>query len=469
MTVEKKYLLIQDPYSSYAYDFLERIKRRRPDCIPIAFYTNARRRFFERNSLKIRTLFPDLIEYVVPDHKFLDFVEYVSKKYNIVGVLPWSEPVVDNAVVLLQELSIPWNIPDTIRLYRNKFEFKEFLYSRDPALLPSRSILVKTFDDFLVHKAKFSKPYVIKPTNGHGNKCIGFFSPESSDREIKNYFEESKHNPEFTVEEFLDGDEYAVNGQIDHLGNVHILSIFHYERVSVNGRQNVYAETWNVSASDPAFALIARYAEKVMKTTDLIRCPFHMEVIIDKTHGPCLIEVGCRAGGGLLMNATNYLHNHKVDAFDIAAHYYLSAEDYGPISTDWNFGEEHAFVDLDGISDESGHIFRMDGKSKVEALPEFVMWTREPQIGQELHCTTDLESAPWALHLSARKGKQQLREIAKDVRGLMRLNHPHSRMLKIGSYLRKVLFKVSEKAKWWGGSVDFLRKIHPNCRYKIFR
>lgn len=469
MKVEKTYLLIQDPYSSYASDFLERVKKRNPDCVPIAFYTNARRRFFERNSLKLKNKFPDMIEYVVPDNKYLDFVKYVSKKYNVVGVLPWSEPVVDNAVVLLQELSIPWNSPDTIQLFRNKFEFKEFLYSRDPALLPSRSVLVTNFDDFLANKAKFSKPYVIKPTNGHSNKYIGFFSPETPNQDIEDYFHESRHYREFTVEEFLDGAEYAVNGQIDHLGNVHILSIFLYERVIVNGRQNVYAETWNVAASDPAFDQIARFAEKVMKTTDLVRCPFHMEVINDKNHGPCLIEVGCRAGGGLLMNATNYLHNHKVDAFDIAAHYYLSTEDYGPITTDWSFGEENAFLDLDGISGESGLIFRMDGKRKVEALPEYVMWTREPQIGQELHCTTDLESAPWALHLSSRKGKPHLKEIAMEVRSLMRLNHPQSRILRMNAYMRKLAFKVKEKAKWWGAFVAPLRKIHPNCQYKIFR
>ncbi len=441
--------LIQNPYHPYAYELIKRVLNKQPHLLPVVFYTNPRLRFYFRNYINLKATFPNIIEYEVKTENLTPFISFIQQKYNIVGLLPWNEQVMDTSVALLEQLKLSWNKAETIALFRDKYSLKNFLFQKDQTLLPSPSKLVHSYDEFLHIKDELRERFVIKPNSGYSNQCIGFFDHKVPISNIKNYFENASKYSCFTIEELLEGEEYAINGQVDDIGKVELFSIFHYHRVKANGRANVYAETWNLSRNQPEFDIIESYAKQVIKATGLVRCPFHMEVINDKKYGPMLIEVGCRPGGGMMMLATNDIHNKQIDVFDIAAHYYLHNRPYGGISFNWEYGNTHCFLDLDGISSELGIIYRLDKKRDVEKLTEFVRWTTEPSIGQKIYKTIDLETLPWALHLFSDKGETYLRNIANKIREDLVLNSPPSFYLRNKVWIKFFLKKILEKLAWW--------------------
>ncbi|SMF58059.1 ATP-grasp domain-containing protein [Pseudobacteriovorax antillogorgiicola] len=450
MTRRGRYFLIQDPYHPYAYEFIKRINKKDPDLRPLAFYSNPRLKFYFRKSYNLKKSFSNAVEYDVPPGAIDQFLQYGQDKYEIVGILPWNEQVLDLSVYILKELNLPWNEPKTISLFRDKYRFKDMLYRSNKALLPSPSRCLQSYNDYLKVKDEVADRFVIKPNNGYSNQCIGFFDKSTPDKVIESYFQSSSKYSDFTLEDFLEGEEFAINGQVDEKGDVHILSIFQYQRVLANGRSNVYAETWNLPDKDPRFALLVEYAKQVMTTSKLVRCPFHMEIIDDVQLGPTLVEVGCRTGGGMLITATNDVHDNRLDAFDIAAHFYLFDTPYGKIDFNWDYGNEVSFLDLDGISPASGYIYRLRNKQATEKRAEFVRWTSEPQIGQRVYKTVDLETLPWAMHLKSKEGKEHLKRVAESIRREFIINEPQNAVLKWMTITRVYIKKLFEKVLWWG-------------------
>src|SRR5260370_22301931 len=101
-----------------------------------------------------------------------------------------------------------------------------------------------------------------------------------------------KHS-ELVMEEYIDGTEYFVNGQIDAEGDARTVAIFQYSRRPANGRHNIDFETSRVPYGTPLFDNLARYAEAVMEATGLRHSPFHLEIIVDDLV-PCLIKATAR-------------------------------------------------------------------------------------------------------------------------------------------------------------------------------
>ncbi len=95
---------------------------------------------------------------------------------------------------------------------------------------------------------------------------------------------------------------------------------------------------------------------QIMQATGLKRSPFHMEIKVDD-RGPCLIEVGARLVGHGNAELCGKMHG-DLDLFDLAAHYYLSNHDYGPVSLNWNRYDATDVRYVHGIAERSEtHLF----------------------------------------------------------------------------------------------------------------
>jgi hypothetical protein len=126
------------------------------------------------------------------------------------------------------------------------------------------------------------------------------------------------------LEEYLEGEEFFVDGQVDALGRAVVVSVGTYRRECHNGRLNVETGARTVRTSEEHFDAVAAYARRVVEATGVRRTPFHLEAKVDQ-QGPCLIEVAARLVGGDGVVEDSWLH--RTDFVDEALRQYLDPGD----------------------------------------------------------------------------------------------------------------------------------------------
>jgi ATP-grasp domain len=435
MASSSSHYLIQDPYHEYGVQFIDHLYRtygHRAICI----YTNRRERMHEAQFPQLRSN-AVAAAYDVNLNRLDDFVGMVKSRHKIIAVIPFNETSVVPSTAIAQSLGLSWAQPNIMRLYRNKFALKDYLRNECPSLRMNASRIVQTTQDVLsIRRQREYQRFVIKPNDGYGNRDIALFDRESTKAEIEAHVDRMKHS-ELVMEEYIDGTEYFVNGQIDAQGDAHTVAIFQYSRRPANGRHNIDFETSRVSYGTPLFEHLARYADDVLRATGLKRCPFHLEIKVDEL-GPCLIEAAARLPGHGNALLSGELHGPKLDLIDFACHYYFKS-DYREMPLDWSAYNSQAVRYVHGVAQRPERICELEGIEEVEALPEFHSWVKKPVIGTRIQRTVDCLSMPWCLILEAAT-EPQVARAASRVRLLIQWNR-HVGSVKQGAL--SVKFKVS--------------------------
>jgi heptaprenyl diphosphate synthase len=394
-------ILIQDPHHDYAARFIDQIHRKY-GYRAVCFFTDRKRRAYERGAYPI--LESDAVEahYEVQGSDLGAFAERVASAHDIAGVIPYNEECVLPAAELSDALGLGWNALDVIRRFRDKFAMKEHLRRVDPGMRMNASWRVKSVDDvFASGEAPFAR-YVVKPNSGFGNRQVGFFDVTSTRAEIAQFIASARGAP-LVLEEYIGGTEFFVNGQTDAHGACEVVAIFEYVRIAANGRANLDYRTRLVRRDEPVFDVLAAYATRVVRGTGLVRSPFHLEVKLDDD-GPCLVEVGARLAGNRNALVCNAVHGDSLDVFDVAAHYYLSDRDYGPLTLNWDVYDGLDVRYVNGIARAANVAKHVDEILAVESLPSFQSWAKKPVVGDRIARTTDCLSMPWSVVLSAPAG-----------------------------------------------------------------
>ena len=211
------------------------------------------------------------------------------------------------------------------------------------------------------------------------------------------------------MEEFLDGEEYYVNGQVDADGEVTPIAIQLYRRGVVGERSNIALGHRTIRPDDEHFDALFAYARAVIAASGLTRSPFHMEVKVDE-RGPCLIECGARLVGWAAGLEDSAAHGPQLDVVRIAGHYWLRP-DHIDIPLDFDHYLSRHGVHVIGNTLESGIARAVHGVKEMEANPAFFRWVRKPRVGKTVEPTVSTESILWGVHLVSRD-KRQLDEAA---------------------------------------------------------
>lgn len=418
----QKCFLIIDPQHEYGLELI-RVAAEKYNLKPICLYIDS------LAELHKRAYFPQLRTDLVAAHYNLDQIstadlaQELQTKYDVAGIMPYFEQSLAPFSDLLEHLPLTWNSPDVLRLFRNKSKLKDHLRQADPTIPMGASRFVQNVQE--VFAEPLPQRFVIKPNDGFANRDIGFFTSASSRDDIAAYFNDNGNAP-CILEEFLEGPEFAINGQMDAAGNAMVVNVLLYERVPANGKPNVYHRTHHVPRTDPAFAAIADYAVQVMQASGLKRCPFHMEVMLTPA-GPRLIEVGARFGGTRYAFFSNAVHGGAFNVFELAAHHYLYETPYKGAPPDWDFHDRISYVHLDGIAPRTERVYRVEGVKPIEAMPEFDGWVVQPRVGQLIRKTVDLYTVPYSVHLKSFEGKDAVVRASEHVKELMRINRNVSR------------------------------------------
>jgi biotin carboxylase len=349
---------------------------------------------------------------------FVDVVEpmelkYVLarlSKYNVLAVLPGSEPGVMLAEELADVLALPCNGASTKDWRRHKFAQQERL--RQVGIRSIKEISSSDLDEIL-EWSRENYPVVIKPAMSGGMDGVCFCKNDDHVREA--YRENYGHvnvngecNTELLVQEELQGTEFIVdcvsfNGQ-------HVVSgIWKYWKVSPNDAPYCLKRTAEFMESRGEVQdVLVDYVKRCLDALGVRFGASHTEVFLTPT-GPCLVETGARLHGGegpkLVEHATGFgthelladtilgakKFHHRLENFKISGEHYV-IENHGFDTYLINPRQQELTVDVDN-----------DILRNLDSVKEIYPNLRK---GTQMDITRDLQTCPgYVVHIH--KDRQQ--------------------------------------------------------------
>ncbi|MFI0433489.1 MAG: acetyl-CoA carboxylase biotin carboxylase subunit family protein, partial [Candidatus Nanopelagicales bacterium] len=248
-------------------------------------------------------------------------VAQLSGRYDVRVVPTYVEHFVELTTAITAELGLGWNTPAQMVPMRDNYALKQLLRQRAPELRTNASMAVASPADVLAADPDVYRGFVLKPRAGMGNCDVLIRQWPPDPEELAAYF--GGRSEATILEEFVEGEEFQINGQVDAAGEPVTTAVYLTNRGQVGNRSNMARNYWTLPTSDPRFDALSDYAVAVMRAIGLVRTPFHMELKLDG-EGPCLIEVGARFvdGGGWALDA--WLHGPQCDLVAVAAHDWLT-------------------------------------------------------------------------------------------------------------------------------------------------
>lgn len=411
---------IENPCRAYGVDFIRRMHRRF-GARAVCFYTTngdiptSRRRYPELFSADYVAA-----HYEVSPGALPGFIEHLRRHHTIEAVIPHGELQVANAITIAEALGLEWVQPEIMRRFRDKFALKFHLRATDPALRINYVELARSPAEALdiVRRNQLSR-FVLKPNDGCGNIGVGMFSADDPPSLIEAYWRRTQAGT-VLLEEFIDGREYHCNGQVDAEGNITIIDVGRTHFAETDAREIVCLRTDQVPSHRTEFAQIADYTRRVIAASGLRRSPFHAELRVDES-GPSLLECAARLIGGAMAPYISQMHGAPFDMVDLAAHSYGSSAPYGPTGINWENYDAAMLVKIRGVATRAEKVWRLEGVSEVERLPQFVAWMDRPSTGQRVVATNSLVSSPYSLMLRCRT-LDEADEVERTVRDLIKWN-----------------------------------------------
>jgi biotin carboxylase len=233
----------------------------------------------------------------------------LARRFQIHGVVTWSDRDVELVAQIGQALGLPAPSPAAAQKARNKFIMKQAL-AHLPGLVP-RHARVCNWPELEHAIQEIGFPAVLKPTGASASKGIfelrrpadlqaAFatlqdFARPAVDPIFRTY------GAEFILEEFLSGPEFSVEGWVFQ-GNSEVVGItdkqttepFHLEY------QHLYPSALPRDVQEDILAK----TRQVVQTLDLNNCAFHLEGKLTPA-GFRLVEIAARIGG-------DYITSHLI-------------------------------------------------------------------------------------------------------------------------------------------------------------
>lgn len=392
--------VVLNPYQPYALMLIQRLYDNygvRTVCL----HTDWRTRFLLEGRFPLLRSPAVSAHYMVKERDWASIARHLRARHHVAGVLPFEEGMVQPMSVLAGHLDLPWSQPAVLPAFRDKHALKQLIHRADPTIRLNVNSLVRSLADVKRITAQEDLTrFVLKPNSGSGNHNVAFFDRGSPDYVIRDYLRESSDDT--LLEEFVNGPEFWVNGQMDADGQPTVVGVGQYLRVDKHEVRNLEVGSFAVSPADPVFPVLRDYAERVMRATGLRRSPFHLEAIVDES-GPCLVEVGARLCGelGVLLDMT--AHGVGLDLIDVAAHYYVSDRPYGALALNWPRVALGWVGTATGDSAVTQRLVRVEGLDSLQDSEHFLFWIKQPRPGDFVQHTRNLTTRAWSVALRGDK------------------------------------------------------------------
>ena len=250
-------------------------------------------------------------DWAVLDNEILDNIDLEEDAFEVIPseiAKGYYEQVEHPLIYSNSENAINWileNIPDSnlskyIKLFKNKIEFRKMLASIYPDFY-YKEVRFGELEDLEISELKF--PLVLKPSVGFLSYGVHTIQNEDDwnnalkvlDAEMKQarelYSEEIVDSSMFILEEYINGEEFAIDAYFDKDGNPVILNIFQHPFLnSKDVRDRIYIMSAGIMVKYMSkFAILLK---NIGEKNDIKNFPLHMEVRIleDETIVPIEIN-----------------------------------------------------------------------------------------------------------------------------------------------------------------------------------
>lgn len=195
-------------------------------------------------------------------------------------------------------------LPNQIRLFKDKLKFRELTKSMFPDFL-FRKIKIEDIQTLDIDKLKL--PFVIKPSLGFfsigvhiiRNKANWYAAQKQLNYDnLKSiYPKEVMDASTFIIEEYIAGEEFAIDAYFNTDGEVVILNILHHMfSSSTDVSDRVYATSQSIISKYKKS--VEEFLKIIGEKADLKNFPLHIEVRIDKKGVIKPIEINPQRFGG---------------------------------------------------------------------------------------------------------------------------------------------------------------------------
>ncbi|MBZ0113854.1 MAG: ATP-grasp domain-containing protein [Thermoanaerobaculia bacterium] len=388
--------LILDPIDPYAWEmmeFLDRVGER-----AVAVFTTPRQ--YDLWRYRFAEEWGHLVDdaYLAPQYPTMARLaqEIASRWPQLSGVIPWDERSVLLGAELGERLKLGWNPYHVIERCRDKGVMKAWLRRHASVRLNAAETVTDAAEALDFQRRVGEWPIVVKPTAGAGSIDV-FFAHD--DQELLSACQRVLRAGagEVLLEEYIGGEEYAINGMVDTAGDLLVTDIWKYDRRTIHGVPNLYYHVDRLPSRSALFGLLGDYAALVVEALELRRAPIHMEVKVDD-RGPCLIEVGARFGGGNLPTLASQLHGRSL--FELAACHYIAHLPLRRHDVDHERYDRLFARLVSGIQEQPlARIQGVLGVAEAERLESFAGFGLLRRVGQPAPKTLDLDTIGWEAYL----------------------------------------------------------------------
>jgi len=237
-----------------------------------------------------------------------DSLNWISEKTAIQEIE--NDPTI--SVYTNSENSIAWifknlessKLSNQIQLFKDKFKFREIIKDVFPDFF-YKTVALEDIKDLSLEGIEF--PFVIKPSLGFfsiGVHIVHTMNDWNTAKEELNYNNLKSIYPEevldtslFIIEEYIEGEEYAIDCYFNDNGEVVILNILHHRFSSgtdVSDRVYSTSKELILTYKDD----IEAFLNPIGKKTGLVNFPLHVEIRIDNEGKINPIEVNPLRFGG---------------------------------------------------------------------------------------------------------------------------------------------------------------------------
>jgi hypothetical protein len=237
-----------------------------------------------------------------------DTLNWVSEKEAKTKITSTENPLIytnsENSLSWIFEHLKATKRPDQIRLFKDKYEFRELTAALFPDFL-FKKITIEEIQTIAI--SDFKMPFVIKPSLGFFSIGVHIIHNQedwlTAQKEL-NYDNLKSSYPKdvmdastFIIEDYIDGEEFAIDAYFNSLGEVVILNILHHIFSSgTDVSDRVYSTSQSVIRKHKT--AVEAFLKPIGEKAELKNFPLHVEVRIDKNGIIKPIEINPQRFGG---------------------------------------------------------------------------------------------------------------------------------------------------------------------------
>ncbi len=254
-----------------------------------------------------------------PGHKFadeyynvsttdLDGVLELARGLDIDGVIAYaSDPAAPTAAYVAQELGLPGNPYESVKLCTQKDLFRQFLIGH--GFNSPKAKGYTRFEDAYADIDGYKMPVMVKPVDSSGSKGVVKIYDKT---ELENAVEEAlsySRGKRFIVEEFIEKKGYQVSGDGFSYNGKLVFTSYGNELYSGAGGTREYValgEFWPSLLSDDIKKKIDDELQRLITALGMKTCAYNIEVILDKNDNVYVLELGPRNGGSYIPQLIRY-------------------------------------------------------------------------------------------------------------------------------------------------------------------